>query len=452
MKLPRYHINNQAALEHLARICICYVTLYLKHIHGAGDKTPLPRIMRIIDRRSRNATGQWSQSSESTPGVFLMSQELLGYVFTDRFNHLTYLGSVNHVVLKDMMALQLDIQRYTDAWEVLCQMSRHHGAPIPWPAGKHDFIFYILTAFASDSLLRAFLSPSRRVLKSKYQTNPLVYAAHFGKPQHARLLLSRGAEINEKGLVINASRQALPLEVAVSRRHDVMVDLLLSAGSMVPKRLFALSTYYYKYPVRVVRMLLETDQFVEWAVEPGNKLPSPLRILEQRPPLVYETDIVFIIRRLVQVGVDHTEQDSAQRTALYFAIKGGYQAVMVHLLLMGMPFSPDFVSVVSRIASSERIPVLRLVVEAGVNVRAHIGSDDTTLHIAITLFQDDCLEEVKILVGAGCEPFVRNAAGKTPLHLALENGNSSIADYLLSQGTPPSDALLAVVESRCPTI
>ena len=407
--------------------------------------------MRTIYGRSRDATEQWSHYSESTPAVFSMPQELLGYVFTDGFNHLAYLGSANHV-LSDMMALQLDTQQYPDTWEVIYQMSRRHKALIPWPARKHDFMLYILTSFASDSLLHAFLGPSPRVVKPKYQTNPLIYAAHFGKPKHAQLLLSRGAQINERGFVVDASRQALPLEVAVSRQHDAMVDLLLSAGSLVPKRLFALSTYYYKFPVRIVRSLLETHQFVEWALEPGNKLPSPLRILEQRPPLVYETDIIFIIRRLVQVGVDYTEQDSAQRTALYFAIKGGYQAVVVYLLLLGTPFSPDFISIISSITSSERIPMLRLVVEAGVDVHSHIHSDDTTLHVAITLFQDDCLEVVKILVGAGCKPFVRDAAGKTPLHLALEKGNPSVADYLLSQGMPPSDALLAVVESRCPTI
>ena len=376
-----------------------------------------------------------------------MSQELLGYMYTDGFNHLGYLGSTSHVVLNEMMALQLDIQRYPDAWEVIYQMSGYHKPQTPWPARKHDFMFYVLIAFSSPSLFLAFLRRNHNMLKPQYQTNPLVYAAYFGKAQHAEMLLSRGAKVNEKGLVVDASRLALPLEIAVGRRHDTLVTLLLSAGSMVPKRLFPLSTYYYKFPVRTVRKLLETDQFVEWALEPGNKLPSPLRILEQRPPLEYEADIIFIIRRLVQVGVDHTELDSTQSTALYFAILGGYQATVVYLLLIGTPLPPDFISVVSRLTSSERIPMLRLIVKAG----ADVCGDNTTLHLAINLFRDDCLEVVKVLVGAGCKPFVRNAAGKTPLQLALEKGNSPVAGYLLSQGTPPSGGLLDVVKSRCPT-
>ncbi|KAI9567489.1 ankyrin repeat-containing domain protein [Boletus coccyginus] len=451
-KLPRYHISYQGAHEHLARLCICYITLYLRHAHGSGDETPLSHIMRTIEGRPRNAAGQWSRFSGSTPAVCSVSQELLGYVFTNGFSHLAYLGSANHVVLNDMMALRLDIERYSDAWEVIYQMSHHHKPPIPWPTRKHDFMHYVLIAFSSASLFLAFLRRHCNVLEPRDQTNPLVYAAHFGKAQHAQMLLSRGAKVNERGLVVDASHQALPFEIAVWRRHDAVIDLLLFAGCVVPRRLFALSTYYYKFPVHVVRRLLETDQFVEWATEPKSELPSPLRILEHRPPLAYEADIIFIIRRLVQVGVDPAEHDSAHRTALYFAILGGYQAVVVYLLLIGAPFPPDFISVVSRTTSSERIPMLRLIVEAGADIHARAGGDesgDTTLHLAIRFFLNDCLEAVKILVGAGCDPFARNAADKTPLHLALEKGNLSVADYLLSQGTPRLDALLAVVESSC---
>jgi ankyrin repeat protein len=379
-----------------------------------------------------------------------MSQELLGYVFTDGFNHLAYLGSVNHVVLKDMATLQSDIQRHPAAWEVIRRMSQRYSRSVPWPGSEHDFMLYTLTTFASDLLLQVFLGPSRRVLKPKYQTNPLVYAAHFGKPQHARLLLSCGAKINEKGLVIDASRLALPLEVAVSQQHDAMVDILLSTGSIVPEQLFALSTNH-NFPIRITRRLLQTDEFVEWVAQPGNRLPAPVRLLERQLPLVYERDIIIIIRRLVQVGLDPATCNSARKTALYFAIAGGYQAVVVYLLSIGTPLPLDFMSAISRATSSERIPTLRLIVNAGADVRV---GEDTALHLAMkTLEQDECLEAVKILVGAGCQPFVYNPARKTPLHLALEQRYFSVADYLLLQQRPaPLDALSAVVDSGYPTI
>ena len=405
--------------------------------------------MRIIDGRSRNATGQWSHSSESTP-VFSMSQELLGYVFTDGFNHLAYLGSANHVALKDMVTLQSDIHRHPAAWEGIRRMSQRYNRSVPWPGSEHDFMLYTLTTFASDLLLQAFLGPSRRILKPKYQTNPLVYAAHFGKPKHARLLLSCGAKINEKGLVIDASRQALPLEVAVSRQHDAMADLLLSTGSIVPKQLFTLPTNH-NFPIRIARRLLQTDEFVEWAAQPGNRLPAPVGLLERRLPLVYERDIIIMIRRLVQVGLDPATRNSARKTALHFAIAGGYQAVVVYLLSIGTPLPLDFMFAISRATSSERIPMLRLIVNAGADVRV---SEDAALHLAMkTLEQDECLEAVKILVGAGCQPFVYNPARKTPLHIALEQRYFSVADYLLLQQRPaPLDALSAVVDSGYPII
>ncbi|KAF8546796.1 ankyrin [Imleria badia] len=384
-----------------------------------------------------------------------MSQDLLGYVFTDGFNHLAYLGTANRVVLKDMMILHSDIERYSAAWEKIRRMSLRYRLPVPWPAPEHDFMLYVLTAFASDSLLHAFLGPTRRVLKHKYRTNPLVYAAHFGRPQHAKLLLSHGAKVNERGLVIDTSRQELPLEVAVSRQHDAMVDLLLSTGSVVLKRLFSLTTNH-NFPIRIARRLLETDEFMECAVESGNRLPSPLGLLERCLPLMYERDIIVMIRRLVQVGLDPAARNSAQKTALHLAITGGYEAVVVYLLLIGTPLPGDFMSAVSRATSSERIAMLRMIVDAGADV--HVG-EDSALHLAMmTLEQDECLEAVKILVGAGCKPFVCKSA-TTPFHLALERKYLSVADYLLLQHTPaplgvllslPPDALSAILYSALP--
>ena len=95
--------------------------------------------------------------------------------------------------------------------------------------------------------------------------------------------------------------------------------------------------------------------------------------------------------------------------------------------------------------------MLRLIVNAGADVRV---SEGTALHLAIkTLEQDECLEAVKIFVGAGCQPFVYNPARKTPLHIALEQRYFSVADYLLLQQRPaPLDALSAVVDSGYPII
>ena len=401
--------------------------------------------MRIMNGQSYCTSNKRSHLSDNSSAGFSTSQELLGYVFTDGFNHLAYLGRANHAVLKDMAILQSDIQRYPAAWEQIRRKSQSHRLPVPWPACEHDFMLYVLTAFGSDSLLRAYLGPARRILKPRYRTNPLVYAAHFGKPQHARLMLSRGAQVNERGLAVEGPHQPLPLEVAVSRQQEAMVDLLLSTGSVVPKQLFARTTDH-NFPIRIARRLLQTDEFVEWAAEPGNKPPSPLGLLARRLPLVYERDIIVMIRRLVQVGLNPAACNSARQTALHLAVIGGYQTVMVYLLLIGVPFPVDFLSTTSRIAPSEQTLLVRALAVTGTDVCIS-GTGDTSMHLVIRdLEEKECLEAVKTLVCAGCKPLVPNQARVTPLYLALEKRYSSVANYLWSQGTP-LDTLLAVAEN-----
>ncbi|KAF8546310.1 hypothetical protein OG21DRAFT_1176621 [Imleria badia] len=51
-KLPQYHISYQDAHEHLARSCICYLTLYLKHVHGSDGKTEQSMTGLVAAQRS----------------------------------------------------------------------------------------------------------------------------------------------------------------------------------------------------------------------------------------------------------------------------------------------------------------------------------------------------------------------------------------------------------------
>ncbi|KAF9223086.1 hypothetical protein BS17DRAFT_152941 [Gyrodon lividus] len=97
-------------------------------------------------------------------------------------------------------------------------------------------MFYILVLFASVSLLERFLD--RSAPTPKHGTDPLIYAAYFRKTQHVRVLLSRGASVNNGGWVVDGSCWGMPLKVAVERRHDKLVDLFLEEGSWVPEGLF----------------------------------------------------------------------------------------------------------------------------------------------------------------------------------------------------------------------
>ncbi|KIK92208.1 hypothetical protein PAXRUDRAFT_13348 [Paxillus rubicundulus Ve08.2h10] len=69
-----------------------------------------------------------------------------------------------------------------------------------WTDSKHDFMPYIPVCFGSVSLTDKYLNCDPPAPNTG--TNPLVYAAHFDKTQHARMLLSGGASVNAIGWAV----------------------------------------------------------------------------------------------------------------------------------------------------------------------------------------------------------------------------------------------------------
>ncbi|KAH0826474.1 hypothetical protein J3R83DRAFT_5476 [Lanmaoa asiatica] len=142
----------------------------------------------------------------------------------------------------------------------------------------------------------------RSTLTPREGTNPLVYAAHFGKTDHARALVMRGANVNHQGLVVDKlaaddsgtddiyvdgpdaddsdsdhsvadysdERKAMPTQVAVDHWHAEMFDLLLAQGSTIQDGLLTrvLGVQLHQFPLYIIRRLLQTAEFVKRAVVP----------------------------------------------------------------------------------------------------------------------------------------------------------------------------------------
>ena len=223
------------------------------------------------------------------------SRPLLKYVLSDGFGHLAHLGSGNAGILKDMETLQMVIVRYAWEWDRLCKLVLSVRPGIPWPGSEHGFTMYILIAFASDGLFHMFLN--RSVFAPREGTNPLVYAAHFGKTDHARALILRGANVDCQGLLVDTSavgdsdtddidadesdtddsnsdtpnadssdkHKAMPVEVAVDHWHGKMLDLLLAHRSTIPDELLTrvLSVHPHQFPLYIIRRLIQTAEFVK---------------------------------------------------------------------------------------------------------------------------------------------------------------------------------------------
>ena len=262
------------------------------------------------------------------------SHPLLKYALSNGFDHLSYLGSGNACILKDMYTLQMVISRCSWEWDRLCKLVPLTRSGIAWPSSRHDFTMYTLLAFASDALFHAFLD--RSVPIPKEETNPLVYAAHLGKIDHARTLILRGADVNGRGLLVDNlsdidanisdaddldldalnldspdKRHGLPIEVAVDHWHAEMLDLLLAQGSTVPDELLArvLKDRPDQFPLYIIRRLLQMAGILEWATVPWDNrrlLEALVEDGEDYEQTACGDDLILAIQKLVQAGCGET--------------------------------------------------------------------------------------------------------------------------------------------------
>ncbi|KAF9224620.1 ankyrin [Gyrodon lividus] len=444
-KLPRYCIDWQDAHEQLARLCICYMSLRLgPSRRSANEKGPLPRV--ISSNVIFGGEAESSSDEEESSDTRRLSQTLLSYALSHGFEHLADLGPGNDLVFDDMMALQADIRRHHSKWKKIRDMFSI-GHTLHWSDLKQDFMFYTLIRFAPVTLLERFLDHAIRMPKDG--TNPLLYAASFNKTQHARILLSRGISMNNDGWVVDGSRRALPLEVAVECRHDELVDLLLAEGSRVPERLFDIALSPNKrVPLRIVKSLLRTDEFAEWVTTCQDERSLLHEILHWNFAEEAEDIIVDITRRLVQVGCSPSEWDYDCKTPLEVAAAEGHTSVLQYLLSI-TPMPPGILFAAAK-ASSHRAQMMQLLVDEGANIHALMSNRDTVLHVTLGHWDEhDCLQTAKVLVDAGCNPSACNSNGKMPFHIVVAQGYISIVEYLLSINAPlPPDILSTARRAR----
>jgi len=430
-KLPRYYVNWELAHLHLVRSCMCYISICLNHPQRSGPPT------NILS----HVPGQMNHPR-------LVFQPLRDYVLDHAPDHFSHLRPRIQSILHDIKILEENTQSHSRMWDNMClSANRLMRCTTPnWPTSQHDFTFYILVAFGTDSILRKFLR--RTGLRPKEGTNPLVYAAYFNKYEHARTLLSRGAKLNLSGWETDGFCQALPITVALQNHHYDIVTLFVGERSPVPLHTFAMLYHRYdqsKIPSPIVKILLQSDDFAEAA-------KSPLAQVFLRPLALFncflknninEEDFIVIIRRVIQLGYDPFEATFYRDTLLRAAVQQGHVAVTHYLLSLDITFPSDFLTTLNLDRMQNAAQMIHDLVENGANTLAHNIRGDSVLHLAIAAFgEHDALETVK-LVAHDCDPLEANSRGETPLRIAVNHGHVSVVHYLLSRGVPlPPDLLI----------
>lgn len=429
---PRYHVNWELAHLHLARSCICYISICLNH-----------------PQRSGLSSSTYSRVHGQMGHPRLVFQPLRDYVLDHAPDHFSHLGPQIKSILRDIKILEANTQSHSRMWDSMClSANRLKRCTTPnWPTSQHDFTLYILVAFGSSSILRKFLR--RTGLRPKEGTNPLVYAAYFNKDEHARTLLLRGAKLNLRGWETDGFCQALPITVALQNHHHNIVTLFVAEGSPVPFHTFAMLYHRYdqsKIPSPIVKILLQTDDFAE-------ATNSPLTHVFLRPLALFncllkndinEQDFIVIIRRIIQLGYDPFEATFHRDTLLRTAVQQGHVAAIRYLLSLGITLPSDFLVTLNLERTQNAAQMIRELVENGANTLTHNIRGDSVLHLSIAAFgEHDALVTAKLLVAYGCNPLEANSRGDTPLRIAVKQGHVSVVHYLLSHGVPlPSNLLI----------
>ena len=386
---------------------------------------------------------------------------MLSYLLSSGFSHLVHVDSRSRVVLESLESLGLDVRHHSSHWERLCGLREEVlGWPYPpWPSTRHDFVLYVLIAYCSPGLLRTFLSRCRS-LQPRVGTNPLVYAADLRKTEHAMVLLACGADVNARGLVVDDSRHASPLEVAIDLSEDVLVGEILQRGCTVSSEIISTAVCMPWCSTQVLVKLMETDEFVDWAYDIGDEKLCWGVFNSARPSAgdSRKTDEahVTLARRLRQLGQDLSADSRFGAELIERALHAAHISMLEFLLPTDEPPPERFLIAAATGDTSETIPVVRFLLDKGVDVHAVSDeTEDTALHLAVMCpWEPRRLELTKMVMDAGCSPHACNSRDETPLIIAVKRGYSSVVEILLSCGVPlTSDILQSALDgSRDPQV
>jgi ankyrin repeat protein len=255
--------------------------------------------------------------------------------------------------------------------------------------------------------LIAFISWMQSLPASDIGYTPLMYAAQGGHVEVARLLLRKGARVNET----DRSDQTA-LRLAVFRSNVPMMALLVSAGATVESRYLAIAVP--GGTEEAVKFLLDHGANSNAAYPPSAspRGPTPALLI-----VAVRRGDPAIVRLMLAAGADRDARDANGWNALRWAKNGKSQEVVALLEQAGMREGGD----------------------ADDALLAAVGKKDAAA--------------VGAVLEARADPNTRDARGATPLVIAARNGDVDAVERLLRAGadanaTTPAEGTALIVAAR----
>ena len=262
-------------------------------------------------------------------------------------------------------------------------------------------------------------------------------------PFHPDLLaiLRRYIQVVDEHLVHSWEGKA-SLCFALAREDFSLACYLLSLGASLPSDLPRVmrNSWGRQKMIMMIHLLAENGDVNAYLAEEDSSLHAIFQSCSQEDTL--EAAKLLIDR------CNLLKANSFGETILRIVVKCDLISVARYLLSFGISPSPDLLDVALGLADKRYNPsMIVCLLESGPRVYAHTTFRGPVLHSVLKHLCDHeeyALKAAKLLVGYNCDPSKANSSGKTPLHIAVQNGLLSITQYLLSLGISPSPDLLHI--------
>ena len=236
-----------------------------------------------------------------------------------------------------------------------------------------------------------------------------------------------------------------PLHVAVHLGDCSMVDHLLSLGVPLPPDILLETPRLW-----MVRFLLDVGADVHATTASGNTVLHGA--LEH--PCFQEDPCLELTKVLINAGCDPCSPNALGEAPINVAAKRGHLQVVQHLISLNISLPSDILlSVVSAYSPASMIKFL---LDKGADIHVTSPNGDNLLFVSITEChtvlgkEEECLEKLKILISAGCDPYICNTAGESLFCVAARQRYITILEFLLSRGVPtPSGLTIAQFGQGC---
>ncbi|XP_044584650.1 ankyrin-1-like [Cotesia glomerata] len=306
--------------------------------------------------------------------------------------------------------------------------------------------------------------------RSDGEVTPLFEAALYGHVKTVKILLSNKADVN-----IGNNSGTTALHVAAQHGHEEVVQVLLENGADVHKtdtdRHTALHFAAKNGSLNIVKLLVkykidvnvESKSFetplllaafnghseVVQLLLANKALDTPQRNSENSVVhFAARSGNIELIRFLLRQKKQLHKKNANNHNPLYLAASHGHLEVVKFLVERGASClnstTDNGYNPLHACIRNNHPEVVKFFISQKVELDLRVGESSTPISIAAHY---GFYEIVKLLVEAGCNFNVKNAAGVTPLHQALMKNHLKIAEYLLTQHV---DVMAATSEKKLP--